>query len=44
MRNANKILARKLERKRVLGGPRNRWEGNIKMDLKEIAVADMDWI
>jgi len=24
------------ERKRPLGGPRNRWEVNIKMDLQEL--------
>jgi hypothetical protein len=33
MRNANKILFRKPERKRLLG--RSRWEDNIRMDLRE---------
>jgi hypothetical protein len=36
MRNAYKILVRKLEGKRPLGRPRRRWENNIKMDLGEI--------
>ena len=29
---------------RPLGRPRLRWEGNIKMDLKEIGCGGMDWI
>jgi hypothetical protein len=36
MRNAYKILVRKPERERLLGGPRRRWEDNIKMDIREI--------
>jgi hypothetical protein len=43
-KNANMILVRKPERKRPLGSPRRRWEGNIKMDLREIALGAMDWI
>jgi hypothetical protein len=30
------VLLEKLERKRPLGKPRLRWEGNIKMNLKEV--------
>jgi hypothetical protein len=35
MRNAYKILIGKPELNRLLESPRCRWEGNIKMDLKE---------
>jgi hypothetical protein len=35
MRNAYKILVRKLQRKRPCGRPRCRWENKIKIDLKE---------
>jgi hypothetical protein len=31
-----RVLVGKLEVKRPLGGPRHRWEDNIKMDLKEV--------
>jgi len=31
-----RILVGKSERKRPLGRPRLRWEGNIKMDLHEV--------
>jgi hypothetical protein len=34
----------KPEGKRSLGGPRRRWVDNIKMDLREIGWAAMDWI
>jgi hypothetical protein len=27
-----------------LGRPRRGWEGNIKMDLREIGFGDVDWI
>jgi hypothetical protein len=30
--------------KRLLGRPRRRWLDNIKMDLREIGLDDMDWI
>jgi hypothetical protein len=30
--------------KRPLGRPRHRWEGNIKMDVKEMGCRVMDWI
>jgi hypothetical protein len=31
-------------RKRPLGGPRRRWEDNIKMDLGEIVIYGTNWI
>jgi hypothetical protein len=34
----------KKEGKRLLGGPRRRWEDNIKIVLREIGWDDMDWI
>jgi len=42
MRNANKILFRKPERKRLLG--RSRWEDNIRMDFKVLEWEGIDWI
>jgi hypothetical protein len=36
MRNAYNILIGKPEGRRLLGRPRHRWEGNIRMDLKQI--------
>jgi hypothetical protein len=35
-RDVYKVLVGKPKGKRPLGGPRRRWEDNIKMDLKEI--------
>jgi hypothetical protein len=43
-RNAYRILVGKPEGKRPLGGPRRRWEDNIKINLKEIGLGGMDWI
>jgi hypothetical protein len=43
MRNAYKILVGKSEVRRPLKRPRCRWEGNIKMDLREIELEDVDW-
>ena len=34
----------KLEGKRPLGRPRRRWEGNIKMEFKEVGCGGMNWI
>ena len=39
-----RVLVGKPERKRPLGRPRPRWEGNIKMDLQEVGCGGMDWI
>jgi hypothetical protein len=30
--------------KRPLGGPRHRWEGNVKMELLEVGCGGIDWI
>jgi hypothetical protein len=34
----------KPEGKRPLGRPRRRWEGGIRMDLREIGLGGVDWI
>ena len=34
----------KPEGKRPLGGPRHRWEDNIKMDLQEVGGGYEDWM
>jgi hypothetical protein len=38
------VLAGKPEGRRPLGGPRPRWEDNIKMNLQEMVWGCMDWI
>ena len=38
------ILVGKSEGRRPLGRPRNRWEGKIKMDLREVGCDPGDWI
>jgi hypothetical protein len=43
-RNACRVLEGKPEGKRTLGRTRRRWEGNIKMDVKEIEWGGSDWI
>jgi len=37
-------LVGKAEGKRTLGGPRRRWENNIKLDLHQVGCGSMDWI
>jgi hypothetical protein len=37
-----KIFAGKTEGKRPLGRPRRRWEGNVRMDLREIEWENVD--
>jgi hypothetical protein len=44
MRNEHKILVGKPERERPLGRPMSRWEGDIKMDLSEIGLGNVDLI
>ena len=39
-----KILAGKPTGKRPLGMPRRRWEDNIRMDLKEVAINTRNWV
>jgi len=43
-RGVYRVLVGKHEGKRPLGRPRRRWEGNIKMDLKEVGCGGMDWL
>ena len=43
-RGVHKVLVGKPEGKRPLGGPRRRWEDNIKMDIQEVGCRDMGWI
>ena len=43
-RSAFKILTGKPTGKRPLGGPRCRWEDNIRMDFKEIAINTRNWV
>jgi hypothetical protein len=42
-RNAYRMLVGKPEGKRPLETPRCRWVDNIKMDIKEIGLAGVDW-
>jgi len=44
MRNAYKILVGKPEGKKPRGRHRRRWEGNIRLDLREIGREGVDWI
>jgi hypothetical protein len=37
-RGVYRVLVERPEGKRPLGGPRRRWEDNIKMDLREIRI------
>jgi hypothetical protein len=43
-RGVYRILVGKHEGKRPLGRPRLGWEGNIKMNLKEVGCGGIDWI
>jgi hypothetical protein len=38
------ILVWRPEGNRPLGRPRRRWEDNIKMDFREIGIAEANWI
>ena len=42
--SALKILAAIPARKRPLGRPKRRWEGNIRIDLKEIGINTRIWV
>ena len=42
-RNAYRVLVRKPEEKSPLGRPRRRWQGNIKMDLREVVCDPNIW-
>ena len=43
-RSAFKILTGKPTGKTLLGRPRRRREGNIRMDLKEIGINARNWV
>jgi hypothetical protein len=43
-RGVYRVLVGKPERKRPLGRSRRRWEGNIKVDLREIEIDGANWI
>jgi hypothetical protein len=43
-RGAYRALVGKPEGRRPLGRPRQRWEDNIKMDVREVGCGGMDWI
>jgi hypothetical protein len=43
-RNAYRLLVEMLEGKRPLGRPRRRWVDNIRTDLGEVGLGDVDWI
>ena len=43
-RGVYRVLVGKHEGKRPRGGPRRRWEGNIKMDLQEVGGGCGDWM
>jgi hypothetical protein len=43
-RKVYKVLVGKPEGKRPTGRPRRRWEDGIRMDLRAIALGDVDWI
>jgi hypothetical protein len=43
-RNAHGVLVGKSEVKKPLGRPRSRWEGNIKINVREIGWSGTDLI
>ena len=43
-RGVYRVLVGKPEGKRSLDRPRHRWDGNIKMDLREVGCGCKDWI
>ena len=44
VRSALKILTCKPTGKRLLGRPRRKWEGNIRMNLEEIGIFTRNWV
>jgi len=44
MRNAYKILVRKLERMREIGRLIFRWENKVTIDFREIGWDGVDWL
>ena len=43
-RGVHRVLVGKPEGRRPLGRPWRRWDDNIKMDLREVACGDREWI
>jgi hypothetical protein len=43
-RNSYRLLVGKPEGKRPLGRPRRRWVDNVRIDLGEVGLGDVDWI
>jgi hypothetical protein len=43
-RGVHRVLVGKPEGRRPLGGPRRKWEYNIKMDLQEVGGVGEDWM
>jgi hypothetical protein len=43
-RGVYRVLVGRPQGKRPLGTPRNRWEDNTKMDLREIGIEGANWI
>ena len=43
-RGLYRVLVGKRDGKRQLGGPRRRWEDNIKMSLQKVGCEVMDWV
>jgi len=44
VRNACKMLVGKVEKIGLLGRPRRMWEGDIRIDLREIGWEVVDWM
>jgi hypothetical protein len=43
-RGVYRVLVGRPEGKRPLGRPRRRWEGNMKLDLREMGIVGANWI
>jgi hypothetical protein len=43
-RGVYSVLVGRPEGKRPMGRPRNRYDDNIKMDLREIVIDEANWI
>jgi hypothetical protein len=43
-RSVYRVLVGRTEGKRPLERPRHRWEDNIKMNLREIGINEVNWI
>jgi hypothetical protein len=42
-KGAYRVLVEKPEGRRRLERPRHRWEGNIKVDLRQVETGGIDW-